>query len=114
MSEAIPQYAVPRPAPERHTLELVLDRLEQLRDELGADAGDGRRLSLAIAEVRATIRSQLSACQLATCNAAGMPMFMPATGFCYRCGADLLGVLQLGRPQAPITGCPACHVSYCD
>ncbi len=109
MSEAIPQYAVPRPAPERHALELVLERLEQLRDELGTDG-----LRLAIAEVRATIRSQLAAGQLATCNAAGMPVVMPATGFCYRCGADLLDGLQLGRPQAPITGCPACHVSYCD
>lgn len=113
MSEAIPQYTAPLPpAPEHHTLELVLERLEQLRGESSTTIDRG--LSLAIAEVRAIIRTKLAADQLATCRASDMPMFMPASGFCYRCGADLLAGLQLGRPQAPITGCRQCRVSFCE
>lgn len=72
------------------------------------------KLDRALALLRFEIRRQLTAAQAKACDDLGMPMFMPPSGVCYRCGTDLLAGLHVGQVQQPITGCRQCHVSYCD
>lgn len=72
------------------------------------------RLDQSIALLRFEIRRQLVATQQKACDDVGLPMLMPSTGICYRCGADLLEGARIGQLQQPITGCARCLVSYCD
>lgn len=118
MSHAPAPYRVrPQPPlPERHALELAIELLEtglDLADRSGI-ALDRPRLEQALAQARAALRRRLIARQRAECDALAVPTFMPADGYCDRCGADLLADARIGRPQAIITGCRQCHVSFCD
>lgn len=40
--------------------------------------------------------------------------FMPHTGFCFSCEADITPLLIDGPPGRSITGCPACGRTWCD
>lgn len=118
MSQAPAPYLVrPQPpVPERHALELAIELLEAglaMADQPGI-ALDRPRIEQALAQARAAIRRRLISRQRAECDAIAVPTFMPADGYCYRCGADLLADARIGRPQAIITGCRKCHVSFCD
>ena len=49
------------------------------------------------------------------CERNGLPHFAPYDGHCYRCHGDIYSVISVENAGSVlITGCPCCHVSYCD
>ena len=59
-------------------------------------------------------REELLAAQHAFCKARGAPMFMPGSGRCWHCGADMVDAFGDRLRTEIITGCPHCFWSYCD
>lgn len=47
------------------------------------------------------------------CKVQKWPDFVPVMGRCYRCGYDFTKQ-GLVVPAYDTTGCPACHISYCE
>ena len=50
------------------------------------------------------------------CKENRLPMFIPHDGICFRCGQSIF-VKGRTKEQAAsdlLTGCPHCHISYCD
>lgn len=104
------------PAPTVPPLEQLLQHLRDMHQQMDPLYMPElhNKLGRSLALLRFEIRQQLVAGQARACDDIGLPMVMPPSGVCYRCGTDLLADAHVGRPQQPITGCPRCHVSYCD
>ena len=48
------------------------------------------------------------------CTEHTIPMFMPSSGRCNRCGCDIRDWYQNTLREYYITGCPRCHSTFCD
>lgn len=49
------------------------------------------------------------------CDEHKLPMFAPASGYCFNCGAYIYEAITLKEAGSRlITGCPYCRMSYCD
>jgi len=57
-------------------------------------------------EIQASIEAQKKLCE-----EKGLPHFAPSSGICWSCSRQIYLWLD---GHSFITGCPACHRSYCD
>ena len=69
--------------------------------------------------------AKASEAQRKYCEANFMPMFAPSNGVCFRCnrniysaevspGGFVSGISVNYASSHPVTGCPFCHISFCD
>jgi len=52
--------------------------------------------------------------QTELCKEKGWPRFAPRNGVCWSCGSQIYDRISMEKASnTHITGCPACHTSYC-
>lgn len=55
------------------------------------------------------------AAQMSYCKENHAPYFVPSSGTCYNCGIQIYDNYDLEYcGKNLITGCPRCHISYCE